>query len=243
MSRVILFGLTEMSEMMHFYLTHDSDHEVAAFTVDEDYLECESFCGLPVLPFETIESTYPPDEYEMGVLLGFKDVNRLRASKYAEAKAKGYKMITYVSSKAITWPGASIGENSYIFEQGVLMPFSRIGNDVVVSIGCLVGHHSIICDHSFLSAHSVVLGGVTIGTHCILGANSTIKDYITVGDSCVIAVGTSITKNTRHGQVYVSASPELLRWSSDQLKDWVTWPNNAQNMKTVSNSESKCGDL
>jgi len=225
MARVILFGLTDMSEVMHFYLTHDSDHEVEAFTVDEKYLDQESFCGLPVLPFETIESTYPPDEFEMGVLLGFKEVNRLRATKYAEAKAKGYKMLTYVSSKAITWPGASIGENSFIFEQSVLMPFSRIGNNVFVSIGSLVGHHSIISDHCFLSAHSVVLGGVTIGAHCILGANSTIKDYITVGDSCVIGVGAEITKNTKHGQVYVSDSPKLLKWSSDQLKDWVTWPN------------------
>lgn len=243
MGRVILFGLTEMSEMMHFYLTHDSDHEVAAFTVDEEYLNHESFCGLPVLPFKTIESAYPPDEFEMGVMLGFKDVNRLRATKYAEAKAKGYKMLTYVSSKAIIWPGASIGENSYIFEQSVIMPFSRIGNNVVVSINSLVGHHSIISDHTFLSAHSVVLGCVTVGAYCILGANSTIKDFITVGESCVIGVGTVITKNTKDGQVYVSDSPKLLKWSSDELKDWITWPKNGKKMKPVSNWKSQCGDL
>lgn len=223
MAKVILFGLTEMSEMMLFYLTHDSAHQVAAFTVDEKYLSQDCFCGLPVLPFESIEKSHPPSDFDMGVLLGFKDVNRLRANKYAEAKTKGYRMISYISSKATTWPGIVIGDNSYVFEQSVIMPFSKIGNNVFISIGCLVGHHSSVADHAFLSAHTVVLGGANIGSYCILGANSTIKDYVTVADSCVIGVGAEITKNTRSSQVYVSAAPQLLSKSSDQLRNWVTW--------------------
>ena len=223
MARVILFGLTEMSEMMLFYLTHDSAHKVTAFTVNEKYLTQSSFCGLPVLPFETVEKTHPPGSFEMGIPLGYKDVNRLRAAKYAEAKAKGYRLITYVSSKATTWPGAVIGENSYLFEQCVMMPFSKVGNNVNVSVGCLVGHHSIIGDHCFLSAHTTVLGCANIGSHCILGANSTIKDLVTVADSCVIGVGTEITSNTKPGQVYIAAPPQLLSKSSDQLSNWITW--------------------
>jgi sugar O-acyltransferase (sialic acid O-acetyltransferase NeuD family) len=226
MAKVILFGLTEMSEMMHYYLTHDSPHQVVAFTVDERYLSSESFCNLPVLPFETIEKTHPPAEYEMGILLGFRDVNRLRAKKYAEAKAKGYRLISYISSKAIAWPGVEIGENTFVFEQSVLMPFSRVGNDVFVSLGCLVGHHSTVADHTFLSAHVVLLGCVNIGSHCILGANATIKDLVTVADSCVIGIGTAITRDTRPGQVYVTNQAQLLPRSSSQLSNWVTWTAN-----------------
>jgi sugar O-acyltransferase (sialic acid O-acetyltransferase NeuD family) len=223
MARVILFGISEMSEMMHFYLTHDSAHQVVAFTVDEAFLAQETFCNLPVLPFETIEKTFPPTEYEMGILLGYKNVNQFRATKYAQAKSKGYKLINYISSKAITWPGAYVGENSFIFEQSVIMPFSKIGIDVFVSIGCLVGHHSTISDHAFLSAHVVVLGKCMVGENCIIGANSTIKDSVAVGDSCVIGVGSEIVRNTRPGQVYIGKPPTLLGKSSDQLKQWVTW--------------------
>jgi tetrahydrodipicolinate N-succinyltransferase len=83
-----------------------------------------------------------------------------------------------------------------------------------------------------------LLGCVTIGTHCILGANSTIKENIAVADSCVIGVGTEVTRNTKPGQVYVNRPPELLKWSSDQLNDWIIWTGIPGKMKTVSKSES-----
>ncbi|HAM51434.1 MAG TPA: UDP-glucose 4-epimerase [Nitrospiraceae bacterium] len=223
MAKVVLFGLSETTELIHFYLCHDSDHQVVAFTVDEKYLTQKSFCGLPVLPFEEIEKTHPPENYHMGVFLGFRDVNRLRANKYAEAKSKGYTMITYISSKAITWPGAVIGENCYVFEQTLIAPFATLGNNVVALAGCLIGHHSIISDHCFLSARTVVLGCSKVGNYCVLGANSTVKDLVTVADSCVVGVGAEITKNTQPSQVYVSDPPRLLEKSSEQLSRWITW--------------------
>ena len=38
MARVIIFGLEDFASLAHFYLQHDSDHEVAAFTVTRDYM-------------------------------------------------------------------------------------------------------------------------------------------------------------------------------------------------------------
>jgi hypothetical protein len=35
MSRVIVFGLRDFASLAHFYLTHDPEHEVVAFTVTE----------------------------------------------------------------------------------------------------------------------------------------------------------------------------------------------------------------
>ena len=48
-------------------LTHDSPHEVAAFTVDRDYLQGTEHRGLPVVAFEDVEERYPPGEFEMFV--------------------------------------------------------------------------------------------------------------------------------------------------------------------------------
>ena len=112
--RVVIFGTTEMAELTHFYLTHDSAYQVAAFTVDRAYIKEETKWGLPVVPFEDLAATYPPDEYAMFVALLFGRVNKSRAEKYAEAKAKGYRLISYVSSKAATWPGVAIGDNCMI---------------------------------------------------------------------------------------------------------------------------------
>ena len=39
MAKVVIFGQSQWAELAHFYVTHDSPHEVVAFTVDRDYLD------------------------------------------------------------------------------------------------------------------------------------------------------------------------------------------------------------
>jgi hypothetical protein len=34
MAKVVVFGVGQWGELAHFYLTHDSPHDVAGFTVD-----------------------------------------------------------------------------------------------------------------------------------------------------------------------------------------------------------------
>ena len=64
MAKVVVFGLLDFASLTHFYLQHDSPHEVAAFTVHEQYLpEVGEFEGLPVVPFEQVEHIYDPAEY------------------------------------------------------------------------------------------------------------------------------------------------------------------------------------
>ena len=55
MARVIVFGISQWAQLAHFYLTHDSRHEVVAFTVDGKYMDRPDFLGLPVTAFEEVE--------------------------------------------------------------------------------------------------------------------------------------------------------------------------------------------
>lgn len=105
MEKVVIFGPSAGAKLAHFSLTHDSPYEVVAFTIDRSYIKEEKFCGLPVIPFEEVESIYPPDGYKMFVSILASRVNKTRAEKYQQAKTKGYELISYVSSKAITSPG------------------------------------------------------------------------------------------------------------------------------------------
>jgi UDP-3-O-[3-hydroxymyristoyl] glucosamine N-acyltransferase len=68
----------------------------------------------------------------MFVPISFRQMSHLRASKYFAAKAKGYTLISYISSKATIWPGFTGGDNCSIFEDNTIQPFVTIGNDVVM---------------------------------------------------------------------------------------------------------------
>ena len=56
MAKVIIFGLLDTAELALYYLKNDSEHEVVAFTVNEEYYSKETFKDLPVIAFENIEN-------------------------------------------------------------------------------------------------------------------------------------------------------------------------------------------
>jgi sugar O-acyltransferase (sialic acid O-acetyltransferase NeuD family) len=203
-SKVVVFGTGSFAQCVHFYLTHDSPHDVVAFTVSAERLTEPELLGLPVVPFEEVSERYPPDGHEMYVAVGYSRVNRLRAELCAEAKAKGYRLLSYVSSKATTWPGLEIGENCFIFEDNTVQPFGRIGDDVVLWSGNHIGHHVTIGDHCFLASHIVVSGHVTIGAYTFIGVNVTIRDAIEIGESNVIGGGAILMRSTADREVYIA---------------------------------------
>ena len=147
MAKVVIFGVKDTAELAHFYLTHDTEHDVVAFTVHQDYIEDSYFKGLPVVAFENIENYYPSDKFKMFAPMTAKNMNRLRESVYDEVTRKGYEFVSYISSKATVYDESRIGKNCFILEDNTIQPFTSIGNNVVLWSGNHIGHHSNIGDH------------------------------------------------------------------------------------------------
>jgi len=154
MEKVVIFGTSIMAEVVYYYLAKDSAYEVVAFTADRDFIKEKEFFNLPVVPFEDVESIYPPDRFKMFIAVGYQKINKVRAKKYEEAKEKGYTLISYVSPKAMVWDNVEIGDNCFIFESNVIQPCVKIGNDVIIWSGNHIGHHGSIGDHVYIASRS-----------------------------------------------------------------------------------------
>jgi sugar O-acyltransferase (sialic acid O-acetyltransferase NeuD family) len=209
MEKIILFGVSQLASLAHFYFENDSPHEVVAFTVDSDYIEEKEFRGLPVVAFEDIEKHYPPSEYKMFLPISFKQMSYFRKAKYEEAKAKGYHCVSYVSSKATTWPDLNVGENCFIFEDNTIQPFVEIGNNCVMWSGNHIGHHTIIKDHVFITSHVVISGCCEIGENSFFGVNATVRDETVIGSSSLIGMGAIITKDTPEFSIWLGAKSTM----------------------------------
>ena len=148
MKPVLIFGAGEIAEVAHFYFTRDTRIPVAGFTVDAAYLKESRFCGLPVVPFEEAQSAFAPGAHDLFVALSYAKINAVRAQKCAEGKARGYRLASYVSSKASVWDGFQPGENCFILEDNTLQPFVRIGDNVTLWSGNHIGHHARVGDRT-----------------------------------------------------------------------------------------------
>ena len=217
MAKVIIFGVGQIAELAHFYLTIDSDHEVVAFTVDNEFLKSDSFHNLPVVAYEGIIEKYPPSEFKMFIPISYKKVNKLRAKKYLDAKTKGYECVSYISSKT-THYNTSVGENCFIFENNVIQPFTKIGDNCVLWSGNHVGHHTTIEDHCFLASHVVISGSVTVGEYSFIGVNATIRDNIQIGKENIIGAGSIILSDTGYREVFSPKGTEKSRVPSNRIR-------------------------
>jgi sugar O-acyltransferase (sialic acid O-acetyltransferase NeuD family) len=203
MAKVIIFGIMDTAELAHYYLQHDSEHEVVAFTVNREYLQQEVFRGLPLVAFEEVETLFPPDEYNFFAPMTGRNMNRNREKVYHEAKAKGYRFISYISSHATILDRSVVGENCFILEDNTIQPFTTIGNNVVLWSGNHIGHHGQIKDHVFFTSHVVLSGHCIIDSYSFFGVNSTIRDFTHIAHGTLVGMAASITKDTEEWGIYI----------------------------------------
>lgn len=215
---LVIFGSGDIAELAHYYFSTDSDYEVVAFTVDASYIKEPRFRNLPVVAFEDVTYHYPPESHSFFVALSYSKLNAVRKEKFLTAKERGYKLVSFISSKATVLNDGKIGENCFIFEDNTIQPFVRIGDNVTLWSGNHIGHHSIIHDHTFIASHVVVSGGVEIGEQCFLGVNATLRDHITVGDRCVVGAGALLLGDAEPEGVYLGSATERSRVPSTRLR-------------------------
>jgi sugar O-acyltransferase (sialic acid O-acetyltransferase NeuD family) len=203
MAQVIIFGLRDFASLAHFYLEHDSDHQVAGFTVTGDYLPADrSFEGRPVVPFEELERHYPPEAFRLFAPMSARGMNRAREAIFRQGKGRGYSFISYVSSRATRFAETPIGENCFILEDNTIQPFVTIGDNAILWSGNHIGHHSTIGEHVMFTSHVVLSGHCVVDPYCFLGVNATIRDGVRLGEGTLVGMGACIGRDTEPWSVY-----------------------------------------
>jgi sugar O-acyltransferase (sialic acid O-acetyltransferase NeuD family) len=215
--KIVIFGDSQLASLAHFYFIHDSPHTVVGFTVDAAYCKTDTYEGLPLVPFEEVTEHFPPQEYRMFLPISFKKMSHLRRQKYEAAKAMGYQLMSYVSSKATTWPDLTIGDNCFIFEDNTIQPFVKIGNNCVLWSGNHIGHHSTIGNHVFITSHVVISGACQIDDHCFFGVNATVRDETHIAEGTLVAMGATIIKDTQPYEIHLGQKSKLMDKKSMDL--------------------------
>lgn len=193
--KLVIVGDSAFAEIAYEYFDADTEYEVTAFSVESKYLEKDKLHNLPIVPFENLRNSHPPEKHEIYVATVYTQLNRLRARLAKEAKAKGYKLASYISPHAFVWRNVEIGEHCFIFENNTVQPFVKVGDNVVMWSGNHIGHHSVIGDNCFISSHVVISGFCNIGANTFMGVNSTISNNVSIGKDNWLGPNTVVTKD------------------------------------------------
>jgi sugar O-acyltransferase (sialic acid O-acetyltransferase NeuD family) len=200
--KLVIFGAGTLARLARIYFLRDTDYEIVACTVEANYVRDSSLADLPVVAFESLVESHPPEEHSLFVAVGYTQVNRRRADLYDVCGELGYVLPTIVSTRAHCWDDLRIGSNSLVFDAVVIEPNVEIGNDVIVWSGTQISHDSAIEDHCFFGPNAVVLGDVRVGARAFVGANATILNGVAIAPDCVVGAGALVKRDTLPGDVY-----------------------------------------
>ena len=215
--KLIIIGSGETGLIAYEYFQFDSEYEVVAFSVNEAYIQENKINNLPVVPFETLENTHSPEDYQVYVAISSGKLNRNRTKAYNNVKSKGYQCATYISSKAFVWRNVEIGENCFIFEDNTLQPFVKLEDNITLWSGNHIGHNTLIKSNCFISSHCVVSGFCEIGENSFLGVNCTIEDNTKIAKDNFIGAGALIQKSTNEKEFFQVKQTELSRVNTHRL--------------------------
>lgn len=200
---VVIFGNQLSASLAWYCLTHDSPMQVAGFAVDAVRLTCAQHEGLPLVAFEALEQTFPPQDYRLLIPMGYVQVNGIRRVRYEQARQRGYTLASYVSSRASVWPDLVIGDNVLIYEHAIIQPFARVGNNCIIRSGAHVSHHCQVADHVFVAAEVAMASSCAIGEQSIVGVGAVLRDGLQVAPRSFIGAGAVLVSDTQTDGVYV----------------------------------------
>ena len=189
-----------MAKVAHHYFSRENQYRVAGFTVNEAFAAGPTFCGLSVHPFESLPATHPPTEYDLFIAVGPSKMNSAREEKFLEAKNLGYRLASFISSKAVC--ESPVGENSFIADFAVVQPFVKLGANNFVWEHAIVANESAIGSHCYLAPRATLSSYSSLGNNCVLGTASVIKTRVAVAAYSLIGAACYVSRNTDAYSVY-----------------------------------------
>lgn len=217
MERIVIYGNGAVALGMYLSIKSRADFEVAGFTVDRESMKGDRLCELPVVPFDTVKSVFPPESHKMFIAVGYVRNNKIRKDRYLSSREMGYQLPSFISAAAAKNPKTPIGDNCVVGNFTGIAATARIGNNVWIGDGCIIGEDVVIGDHCFLSGGVAIAGFSNIGSCCYFGIRSTVRNKVSIGNDCVIGAGALMLEDAADGTVYMGQPATLLPIPSDKL--------------------------
>lgn len=209
MKNLIIYGNSDFSRLLKWYIENDDSRKVVAFCTEKEYLNGDYLEDLPVIDFDMIELLYPPEEFDILLGVGYKKMNDIRKRIYYSCKQKGYKIASYFHSSTLI-NSEDIGEGNIILEQSLISPFVTIGNCNLIWNNVSIAHDDKIGDFNTISGMAGIAGKVTIKNNCFLGKGCIVSDHLTINDYALIGAGAFVGQNIPQYSVVAATKGVIL---------------------------------
>lgn len=204
MDKIVIAGVNEYSEYVYYTIKKENNIEVVAFATLKDHINQSEFCGLPVYAVEDLSSVLDMNSCQVLLAIGYTKMNKRRENTYNICKRLGYKIYTYISSRAVC-DSDEIGEGCIIMPTAYVPPCTKIGKCNIINMGTYITHTGSIGDFNWFAATIVMGGNIKMGSNCFIGMGCTLKNGITVGSEVFLGANSYLSDNATEGLAYMGS--------------------------------------
>lgn len=216
MRDLLIFGSTDIAEVMAAYFMTDARYHLCGFTVDRAYITQENLLGLPVFPFEEVTQQFLPENTDFFVAVAYGDMNRNRHLLIKRVQAAGYALASYIHPSASVMASA-MGGNVFVGEHVTIQPFTSIGEGSVIWSGTVIGHHATVDPCCYLGPTAFIGGNVKVGFGSVVGPHSMIASHRSIGKSCFIGAAGRVYNDLEAHTMILEPSSKPARFTTDRL--------------------------
>lgn len=214
--RLVVWGISELSEMISWYLKNDDSYEIIGYTLDDEYVKQDSFLSKPMIPYSELKNT-TDTSFEVLVTIGYSQMNDVRKQIIERLKSAGFVISDYIHPSSLVY-SSKIGVGNIILENCSVGAFTEIGDGNIIYPSTTLAHHSRIGNYNFFSIECAVAGHVNIGNNCFFGVNCTVKNDITISDYTLVGAAAYINHDTDKYSVYAPPRSRKFDKSSMDIK-------------------------
>lgn len=152
--------------------------------IDDNINSWKIINGYPIIGGMDLLETLPLDTYVVIAIANYnvkkKIVNKINNK---------FKFATIIDPKVYIHDYMTIGEGTIIYEGAIITANIQVGNHVIISPKCGIGHDSIIKDYVSLLWNVNVSGNDVIEEGVMMGSGSTIIQGKKIGKGSIIGAG------------------------------------------------------
>jgi sugar O-acyltransferase (sialic acid O-acetyltransferase NeuD family) len=160
-----------------------------SFISDDIELIGESRNGIEIMQREAIKN----NEASKVILVNGSAQTYLKRKKTIEEFNIGSeRYATIIHPTAIISSFSKIGKNVFIAAGVIIGPNVIIEDHVIILAGSNIHHDCIIKKYSIICGNVLIAGNVEIGSNCYLGASTSLKNGVKIGENTLIGIGSVV---------------------------------------------------
>ena len=128
----------------------------------------------------------------------------------------GLAPASIISLDAFVSVHAEIGVGTIIAPHCSIQATARIGRNVAVNTGTIIGHDVVVEDHCVLSSMVNLGGGVNVGTLGYIGMGALIRERLRIGQTSIVGMGSVVHSDVPEEVIALGNPARVVRKNEDK---------------------------